>query len=57
MPAAEQKARFGYSVVFKTCGAVKANDRWYDLPECYGCWNEVMISADYKDAKAEVKFW
>lgn len=37
--------------------AVKADDRWYDLPECYGCWNEVMISADYKDAKAEVKFW
>ena len=37
--------------------ATKADPRWYDLPECYGCWNEVMISADYRNAKPEVKFW
>ncbi len=35
----------------------KANERWYDLPECYHCWNEVMISAGYQIAKPEVKFW
>lgn len=37
--------------------AVKADDRWYDMPECYECWNEVMVSADYRNAKPEVKFW
>ncbi len=35
----------------------KANDRWYDLPECYNCWNEVMVSAGYRIVKPEVKFW
>lgn len=35
----------------------KANERWYDLPECYGCWNEVMVSAGYRTIKPEVKFW
>ncbi len=35
----------------------KADDRWYDLPECYGCWDEVMVSADYRSARPEVKFW
>lgn len=35
----------------------KANERWYDLPECYGCWNEVMASAGYRSIKPEVKFW
>lgn len=37
--------------------ATKANERWYDLPECYGCWNEVMVSAGYRIVKPEVKFW
>lgn len=35
----------------------KANERWYDLPECYGCWNEVMVSAGYRIVKPEVRFW
>lgn len=35
----------------------KANERWYDLPECYSCWDEVMVSAGYRSVKPEVKFW
>lgn len=35
----------------------KADDRWYDLPECYSCWDEVMVSAGYRIVKPEVKFW
>lgn len=35
----------------------KANARWYDLPECYSCWDEVMVSAGYRSLKPEVKFW
>lgn len=35
----------------------KANERWYDLPECYGCWEEVMVSAGYRIVKPEVKCW
>lgn len=35
----------------------KANNRWYDLPECYSCWDGVMLSAGYGSVKPEVKFW
>lgn len=35
----------------------KANERWYDLPECYTCWDEVLVSAGYRAVKPEVKFW
>lgn len=35
----------------------KANERWYDLPQCYGCWDEVLVSAGYRIVKPEVKFW
>ncbi len=35
----------------------KANERWYDLPQGYGCWDEVLISAGYRDVKPEVRFW
>ncbi|MCI8647401.1 MAG: DUF917 domain-containing protein [Firmicutes bacterium] len=37
--------------------AAKADNRWYDLPEGYGCWKEIMSSAGYDNAKPEVKFW
>ncbi len=35
----------------------KANERWYDLPQGYSCWDEVLVSAGYRDVKPEVKFW
>lgn len=35
----------------------KANERWYDLPQGYGCWDEVLVSAGYRDVKPEVRFW
>lgn len=35
----------------------KANERWYDLLECYSCWDEIMVSAGYRIVKPEVKFW
>ena len=35
----------------------KADQRWYDLPECYSCWNEVLVSAGYRIVKPEVRFW
>lgn len=35
----------------------KANGRWYDLPQGYGCWDEVLVSAGYRDVKPEVRFW
>ncbi len=35
----------------------KADRRWYDLPACYGCWEEVLASAGYRNVKPEVKFW
>lgn len=35
----------------------KAHQRWYDNPECYGCWKNVMISAGYGNAGDEVDFF
>ncbi|MGF6375789.1 DUF917 family protein [Clostridiales Family XIII bacterium PM5-7] len=38
--------------------AVNAHEKWYDVPECYGCWNDVMVSAGYGEgdkAKPEVR--
>lgn len=35
----------------------KANERWYDCPQCYSCWDEIMVSAGYRTVKQEVKFW
>ena len=32
----------------------RADDRWYDLPECYTCWDGVMVSAGYCRANEEV---
>lgn len=32
----------------------RAADRWYDLPECYTCWDGVMVSAGYCRANEEV---
>lgn len=37
--------------------AAKADKRWYDLPEGYSCWKEIMLSAGYGSVKPEVKFW
>lgn len=54
MPVSNSETHVGQRIALTEA---KANERWYDLPECYGCWNEVMISADYRSARPEVKFW
>lgn len=36
--------------------ATRADERWYDVPECYTCWDGVMVSAGYCRAKEEVDF-
>lgn len=37
--------------------ATQAHPRWYDRPECYGCWEGVMVSAGYRKVGPEVRFW
>ncbi len=37
--------------------ATQAHLRWYDRPECYGCWEGVMVSAGYRKVGSEVRFW
>lgn len=33
---------------------VKADPRWYDKPECYGCWEDTLVSAGYRTVGEEV---
>lgn len=35
--------------------AVDAHERWYGKPECYGCWEEIMVSAGYREVGEEVR--
>ncbi|MEE0515954.1 MAG: hypothetical protein UC961_09910, partial [Emergencia sp.] len=34
--------------------SLRAHDRWYDEEECYGCWENILISAGYAMAKPQV---
>ena len=34
--------------------ATQADKRWYDVPEGYTCWDDVMVSAGYCRAREEV---
>ena len=34
--------------------SLRAHDRWYDEEECYGCWENILISAGYAMVKPQV---
>lgn len=34
---------------------LRIDGRWYDKPECYGCWEETLVSAGYRTVGEEVR--
>lgn len=54
VPVSNSEAYVGQRVILTE---TKANKLWYDLPECYSCWEEVLVSAGYRNVKPEVRFW
>ena len=51
IPVSNSETKIGQRVALTV---TEADKRWYDMEECYGCWNDVMISAGYCKQMDEV---